>query len=240
MTKGKDLKGHQQDLEGLSVWVEHKAIRHMYIKIRGKQVQVSAPLRCSKAEIRSVLLKRKNWIDAQLGRHENRASLPTLPSCIAQGTQVSLWGDYCSLILASEKPKAGELAVLKTREHSAANKTRLDAWLRQQLTQRSAVLIQKWSEIFQIELKTWQVRKMKGRWGSCHIRDRKIVLNLNLVHQPVPRLEYVVVHELLHFYERGHNARFYGLLDKYYPDWQTSHNVLKYHTFKEEDHDSIH
>lgn len=239
MIEEKGMKGHYQDLEGLPVWVERKAIRHMYIRIKGKQVQVSAPLRYSQQEIRAVLLKRRPWIDVHLEKQKGRATLPVCPNCVAVGTQVSLWGNLLCLTLHDERPKPGELALLKTREHSATNQEILETWLKQEMEERASLLIQEWSAKLKIELKTWQIRRMKGRWGSCHLRDRKIVLNLNLVHQPIPRLEYVVVHELLHLYERGHNPRFYGLLNQYYPGWQTSHDVLKYHSFKEEDHDKI-
>ena len=33
-------------------------------------------------------------------------------------------------------------------------------------------------------------------------------------------LEYVVVHELTHLFERYHNARFYALMDEFLPDWR--------------------
>ncbi|MDG2496182.1 MAG: M48 family metallopeptidase, partial [Alphaproteobacteria bacterium] len=34
------------------------------------------------------------------------------------------------------------------------------------------------------------------------------------------------VHELVHLFERGHNARFYGLMDRYLPDWQDKRRAL--------------
>ncbi|RHO80910.1 M48 family peptidase [Clostridiaceae bacterium AF42-6] len=44
---------------------------------------------------------------------------------------------------------------------------------------------------------------------------------------PEECIEYVVVHELTHLLERGHNARFYGLLDQHYPDWKVCRERLK-------------
>ncbi|MBY0429469.1 MAG: M48 family metallopeptidase, partial [Alphaproteobacteria bacterium] len=33
-------------------------------------------------------------------------------------------------------------------------------------------------------------------------------------------LEYVLVHELAHFHERGHGPRFKAVMDKFLPDWR--------------------
>jgi len=68
---------------------------------------------------------------------------------------------------------------------------------------------------------------MKTRWGSCNIRDRRIWLNLELIHMPKGCIDMVLVHELVHLHERHHNARFYALMDQFMPDWQRWHTHLK-------------
>ena len=40
-------------------------------------------------------------------------------------------------------------------------------------------------------------------------------------------IEYVVVHELVHLLEKGHNARFYEYLEKYYPEWKKCREKLR-------------
>ena len=40
-------------------------------------------------------------------------------------------------------------------------------------------------------------------------------------------IEYVVVHELTHLLERGHNVHFYGILDQVYPNWKACRERLK-------------
>jgi predicted metal-dependent hydrolase len=37
----------------------------------------------------------------------------------------------------------------------------------------------------------------------------------------------VVVHELTHLLEKGHNARFYGFMYRYYPNWKACKAKLK-------------
>jgi predicted metal-dependent hydrolase len=63
------------------------------------------------------------------------------------------------------------------------------------------------------------IRRMKGRWGSCSA-SRAILLNTELVKAPVHCIDYVIMHELCHFRFRKHCEQFYRFLGKLMPDWQ--------------------
>jgi len=67
---------------------------------------------------------------------------------------------------------------------------------------------------------------MKTKWSSCNIEDGQILLNLELAKKPLPCLEYIIVHELLHFKERQHSDRFKALLDTQIPDWRSRRDLL--------------
>ena len=66
----------------------------------------------------------------------------------------------------------------------------------------------------------WRIKNMKTKWGTCNIRARRIWLNLQLAKYPVSCLEYIIIHELTHLWERYHNAHFKSLMDKFCPDWR--------------------
>ena len=70
-------------------------------------------------------------------------------------------------------------------------------------------------------------RKMKGRWGSCNISDKKITLNTDLAKKSQRCVEYVAVHELLHLKERNHNKRFKDYMKKAFPDWKKLEDELE-------------
>ncbi|WP_286761328.1 M48 family metallopeptidase [Salegentibacter sp. UBA1130] len=82
-------------------------------------------------------------------------------------------------------------------------------------------IIKNWEEKTGLICEHWDVKKMKTKWGSCNIEKRKILLNLELAKKPRHCLEYVIVHELMHFLERNHNDKFRALLDKFMPNWRT-------------------
>ena len=61
---------------------------------------------------------------------------------------------------------------------------------------------------------------MKTLWGSCNHRTRNIIFNLELIKKPLPCIEYIVVHELLHIRVRLHNEEYTELLNCYFPNWR--------------------
>ena len=72
----------------------------------------------------------------------------------------------------------------------------------------------------------WGIKRMKTRWGTCNIEARRIWLNLELIKKPPQSLEYLIVHELAHFFERKHSDRFTALLDKHLPRWRVFRDEL--------------
>ena len=53
------------------------------------------------------------------------------------------------------------------------------------------------------------------RWGSCTIEDATIRLSTRLRGMPAYVVDYVLLHELAHLLQPGHDARFWALLEPY-------------------------
>ncbi len=71
-----------------------------------------------------------------------------------------------------------------------------------------------------------KIRKMKSRWGSCSPHKQSITLNMELLKAPKACIDYVVLHELLHFKYRNHNHQFYDFLTVLMPDWKDGKEIL--------------
>ena len=71
-----------------------------------------------------------------------------------------------------------------------------------------------------------RVRKMKSRWGSCHVNKGVIVMNSELVKKPTACIDYVMLHELCHFIYPNHGNEFKGIMTQLMPDWQERRKIL--------------
>lgn len=63
-------------------------------------------------------------------------------------------------------------------------------------------------------------KKMISKWGSCNVRTRELTFSLYLQLLPPYCIEHVVVHELAHLIVPNHGARFYEVMDKFFPRWR--------------------
>ncbi|MDO5060125.1 MAG: M48 family metallopeptidase [Actinomycetaceae bacterium] len=91
---------------------------------------------------------------------------------------------------------------------------------------RVEALVAKYEKVFGVPVARVTIRPMRSRWGSCRPDRRTMTLNLHLVHLADELLEYVVIHEFVHFFARGHGKDFYALLQQHCPDWKTRRQML--------------
>jgi hypothetical protein len=98
--------------------------------------------------------------------------------------------------------------------------------LRRELRRAIPPLLAEWAPRVGVPIPEARIRRMTTRWGTCNVRDRRITLNLELARREPELLEYVVVHELAHLIESGHNARFYAVMDRALPDWRLKRRAL--------------
>jgi predicted metal-dependent hydrolase len=69
------------------------------------------------------------------------------------------------------------------------------------------------------------VSNQNSRWGSCTPADRTIRLSERLQAMPAWVVDYVLVHELAHLIEPGHDQAFWSWVDRY-PDAERAKGYL--------------
>jgi predicted metal-dependent hydrolase len=84
-----------------------------------------------------------------------------------------------------------------------------------ELVTRAARLSRAWFEGLAAPLSVRWVHNQPTRWGSCTPADRTIRLSTRLQGMPSWVIDYVLVHELAHLIEAGHNDRFWGWVGRY-------------------------
>ena len=98
--------------------------------------------------------------------------------------------------------------------------------LRREMRRTAPPMLAEWAERMGVPEPTLRIRRMRTRWGTCNTATRTVTLNLELARREPELLEYVVVHELAHLIERGHNKRFYAVMDRHLPDWRLKRRAL--------------
>ncbi len=82
-------------------------------------------------------------------------------------------------------------------------------------------------EVYNVNFPVLKLRKMKSCWGTCHYTKNFIVLNTFLIKYPFDAIDYVILHELVHFIHHNHSKDFYQLLEIVSPRWKESKSLLK-------------
>ncbi|WP_255906751.1 M48 family metallopeptidase [Priestia aryabhattai] len=83
-------------------------------------------------------------------------------------------------------------------------------------------LVQKYN----IKKPSIDLRVMKARWGSALIDSTTILLNTELIKAPKHCIDYVILHELIHFRYNDHSDNFYKMLYSMMPDWEKRKVIL--------------
>lgn len=72
-----------------------------------------------------------------------------------------------------------------------------------------------------------KIRKMKTRWGVCNRLNNTITLNSELLKKDLSLIDYVIIHEICHFYHPNHGHDFWVEVAKYYPYYKRARKMLR-------------
>lgn len=211
----------------LEIEVIRKKIKHIYLSVHPPtgSVRMTVPARMAQETILFFARSKVDWIRKQQAKIQARPVQPVLE--YVNGENHLYFGKpYVLKVIETNGRQRVELSTdgvmnLYVRPNSTKDERQkvLQEWYRWQLKAAIPPYIEKWEKEIGVSVQAWNVRQMKTKWGSCNIQARRIWLSLELVKKNPCCLEYIIVHEMIHLLERYHNARFYGYLTKYLPDW---------------------
>ncbi len=216
---------------GIEVTVNYKKIRNLHLRIcvPHGEVMASAPMRYSLKQVEEFILKKIEWIkksQAQILKLRDEGKIK-MPAKLVSDEEHYLFGKaYLLQVLKNSrnnrvivKDNIIELQVRGQSNFTQRQKI-LDDFYRQQLRQIIPQMITKYEKEMGVVVAEFGIKKMKTRWGTCNIRDKRIWLNLELAKKSPQFLESIVVHEMVHLLEASHNKRFYALMDQFMPQWR--------------------
>ena len=231
------------EIRGIEVEIVRKDIKHLHLGVYPPEgrVRVAAPLRLDDDAVRLAVISRLAWIRRKRAEFQgqDRQSRREFVS----GESHYFEGRRYRLDVIESTGRTGirlrDNAWMELRARPSTDRDTREAmlyrWYRERLRERVPELVAKWEPRIGVAVAEWRIRRMKTRWGTCNPQARRIWLNSELAKKPVSSLEYVVVHEMIHLIERGHNDRFRGILDRVMPGWRVRLEELNRANLAEEE-----
>lgn len=221
-------------VNGIEVQIVRKDIKNLHLAVYPPdgRVRVAVPKHVTDDNVRLAVISKLRWIKKQQQDFKEQPRQSERQYLSGECHYVFGKRYRLELIERDGKPevkplRSGKLQLFVRPGSSVEVKEKaLNAWYREELKRAIPELLEKWQPIVGKEASDWGIRKMKTKWGSCNIEQRRIWLNLELAKKPTECLEYILVHELVHLYERNHNQRFMKLLDQFLPNWRTNKKTL--------------
>ena len=77
-----------------------------------------------------------------------------------------------------------------------------------------------------IKPETIEIRDLGFRWGSC-TQKGKLLFHWRLILLPPERIDYLILHELVHLHEHNHSQAFYERLRRAAPEYERHEEWLR-------------
>lgn len=229
-------------IRGIDIDVIYKDIKNLHIGVYPPlgRVRVAAPTRLDDDAVRLAVIKRLPWIKQQ--RQQFKDAERQSEREMVTGESHYVWGNRYRLKIVDRPGRThfeidGDRLVLytPTASDTAQRRAALDLWYREQLRHALPDVIATWEDKLGLSVPKWTIRRMKTKWGSCNRETRHIWFNAELAKKHPDCLEYIVVHEMTHYLERGHGERFTKLMDRELPDWRSRREELNRSPLADED-----
>lgn len=201
--------------------IHYKNIKNCYLRIRDGKIIISASRYYSEKQIDAFIYKNRAMIIQQLSSYHQRVSYQ-------DHGYVEVFGNRYELIIKDLKIRRCVMHEHDIYVYDRHIQPVLDNFLTGLLLNYIEKKVQYYiSSDFHRPMPEITIRKMKSRWGSCFYLKNKITFNFSLIFLPQELIDYVIIHELCHFIEPNHSARFYAEIEKCLPEYRLREKQLK-------------
>lgn len=239
-TREKNMVTHKVPI-GEKKFIEFELIRknvkNINITVRPDfSVMVSAKEDIPLNAIEAFVQNNSSWITKRLGRYQFTKSENNVEKDFVSGETFKYLGKQYRLIVEEtasiERVKLTNDFIKVYVRHKKKKTTKarlLDEWYRKEAKIAFSGSLDRMFEIMKDKIAakpSLDFKLMKKRWGSCLRTKNMILLNLELIKAPSHCIDYVVLHELIHFVHKNHDSKFYDLLSVFMPDWEIRKEIL--------------
>ncbi len=227
------LKIKSLKVDDIQVKVIWKDIKHMYLRVKAPkgQVYVTAPPYVSLKQIEKFVRKRKRWV--RKWQKEIKAKAFHLINCLEDGEKHRFLGKSYRVCIKRGKGARAEIRgeqILLQIPQDASPLLATELFLNLYSSRLKKILeglLPIWQERLGTSVNQLAIKVMKSRWGSASASTKRISICLDIVRFRKELIEYVLVHEMAHFFERNHGPGFKALMDECLPGWRALDKELR-------------
>lgn len=207
----------QTKIKELEIEVEiiHKNNKNIYFRIKNNKLIVTCSPFVSKREIEKLIAKNEESLYRMVTKERQHQE---------KDVCFTYLGQPCVKVYdKSLKGVTLEDGFIYIKEEKA-----FENWYKREciriFSERIAYWLPKFPNIPKFSLR---IRSMKTRWGVNNVTKCIITLNSELLKYDVNLIDYVIVHELCHFYEANHSSKFWDQVSLRYPDYKLARKKLR-------------
>ncbi len=197
----------------LEVIVERKRIKNIYFRINeDKQIYVTCPKYVSNIEIDHLLKKNIKSLERmykKVAKHDSEKE-----HILFLGKELD-FVQYKKIMFDENTafgPSVDEVNAYLEKHSLKFFQERMDIYL------------PSYGNIPKFRLR---IRKMKSRWGVCNKSSMTVTLNTLLIHKKPYLIDYVICHELAHFYHMDHSPDFWKCVEEHFPRYKEARKELR-------------
>lgn len=182
------------------------------------RVTLSLPARARETEAMAFARAQEAWL------RDTLAAMP-VQAGVMIGSAVPVEGRLLTLVPAGGRGVRVEGDSLLVPGDPAQAGVRVGAFLKALARERLVAASDRYAGQIGRKVERVTLRDTRSRWGSC-ARDGALMYSWRLVMAPATVLDYVAAHEVAHMVEMNHSSRFWAVVERLYPGWQTQRKWL--------------
>jgi len=193
---------------------------------------VKAPFGVSKETIQKVVTKHKDWIEKKKKEILSRAP-KFVKKEFVNGEGFLYLGKYYKLRIVDKQ----DTPILFDNNHfyllrdylPVAKEVFID-WYKKKAYEKISERVEWYAKKRGFVYNKIKITKANQRWGSCSSRGN-LNFSWRLIMAPLPVIDYVVVHELVHLEEKNHSKSFWTKVKMLMPDYEKHKDWLKRNSY---------
>lgn len=188
---------------------------------------VRAPFEVSEEIINRVILKHSDWIEKKKREIQLR-DIKFSKKEFVNGEGFIYLGNYYRLRLVEnqETPLNFENGFYLSKDHLVGAKGIFIDWYKKRAYEKISERVRWYAQKRGFKYNEINITNAQKRWGSCSCRNN-LNFSWRLIMAPLPVVDYVIIHELVHLDEKNHSRVFWNKVKMLTTNYKKHQDWLK-------------